>query len=179
MSTTPQNSLSPQPGACAASPAKVAIRSILKGCSASEPMQKRPIILLVEGDADAAELLGRLLPRWGFDVRSASSLAEARSAIAAGPFDLLLSDLVLPDGNGADLCRQLQLDHHVPAISVTGHASPDETARCKAAGFDRCLTKPLDMDLLFCAIQKTLGMECGADFGEQSSDAGRMPGKSL
>ena len=142
-------------------------------------MRRRPIILVVEDDADTAAALRHLLPLWGYDVHSASSLAEARSAVAAGPFDLLLSDLVLPDGNGTDLCRQLQLDHPVPAISVTGYTLPDDTARCKAAGFDRCLTKPLDMDLLFCAIQKTLGFKCDANEGAKSSAAGRMPGKSL
>ena len=142
-------------------------------------MRKRPIILVVEEDADTAEALRQILPRWGFDVRSAANLADARSAVAAGPFDLLLSDLVLPDGNGADLCRELQLDHHVPAIAVTGYSAPDDTARSKSAGFDRSLQKPFDMDLLFCAIQKTLGKKCGADGGEETPEAGRMPGKLL
>ncbi len=141
-------------------------------------MRKRPIILLVEDDVATLKVLCRILPLWGFDVRSAASLAEARSAVAAGPFDLLLSDLFLPDGNGADLCRELKFGHRVPAISVTGHTSPDETAHCEAAGFDRSLTKPIDMHLLFRAIQKTLDIHCGADGDAESSDAGRMPGRT-
>ena len=140
-------------------------------------MRRRPIILVVEDDAATAAALERILPRWGYDVRSACSLAAALSAVEAGPFDLLLSDLVLPDGNGEDLCRQLQAGRHVPAIAVSGHSFPQDTERCKAAGFDRRLTKPVDLDLLFTAIQKTLDGTDWADDGAAMNGSTRMSGK--
>ena len=124
-------------------------------------MRKRPTILVVEDDPHSAEILRRILPRWGYQVEVTHTIEAARKAAAAGSFDLLLSDLVLPDGNGADLCRQLRETRNIPAIAVTGYTLPATTADGQHAGFDRQLTKPVDMDLLYRAIEKSLAQSSG------------------
>lgn len=64
-------------------------------------------LLLVEDHADTARVLGRLLRHNGHEVELANSLGEAVEALLRQPFDLLLSDLDLPDGTGIDLLRRV------------------------------------------------------------------------
>jgi PAS domain S-box-containing protein len=111
-------------------------------------------ILLVEDHADTARILARILGKMGHRVTVARSAGEALSS--AGPFDLLLCDLGLPDGNGLDLIRQLP---PMPAIALTGHGMEDDIRASRAAGFLAHLTKPVDPEQLEAAIQKVMRNE--------------------
>jgi signal transduction histidine kinase/ActR/RegA family two-component response regulator len=106
-------------------------------------------ILLVEDHEDTALVMCRLLTEMGHQVTVANSIASALVA-ASGPFDILLSDIGLPDGTGIDLIRQLrrQYGDRFPAVALTGFGMEDDIDKCKAAGFDDHLTKPVNFRLL-------------------------------
>ncbi len=129
--------------------------------SASASSTRSLRILLVEDHPDTSELLTRLLKRVGHHVVTAGSLAEARvltSAEAAGnsgcPFDMLVSDLGLPDGSGHDLMRELGECHQVPGIALSGFGMKEDVAASMAAGFTRHMTKPVDWQELKAEIEK-------------------------
>jgi hypothetical protein len=112
-------------------------------------------ILLVEDHEDTAHVLRRLLERLGHHVELADSVATAIEA-AKKPFDLLLSDIGLPDGTGNDLIRELRQSQHlnVPAVALTGFGMEDDVARSREAGFTDYLTKPVNFQRLQIMIQK-------------------------
>ncbi|MGV3532270.1 MAG: response regulator, partial [Chthoniobacteraceae bacterium] len=115
-------------------------------------------ILLVEDHPDTAAQLSRLLQRAGHRVTWAGSLREAR-AIAAeafetnvGQFDLVVSDLGLPDGSGHDLMRELSGKYHLPGIALSGYGMEADLQESMHAGFSQHLTKPVDWQDLKQAI---------------------------
>ena len=102
-------------------------------------------ILVVEDHVDTAFGLKMYFSGLGHDVRVALDVKSALAAAEEGPFDILLSDLLLPDGNGWDLLRQLRARGPVCAIALSGHNDDDDIARSKEAGFLLHLAKPIAM----------------------------------
>jgi two-component system CheB/CheR fusion protein len=108
-------------------------------------------ILLVEDHADSAKVMQRLLRKAGHVVETAPSVNAGLRAFesAALPFDLLISDLGLPDGSGLDLMRELaRRPSRVRAIALSGFGTEDDVQRSLAAGFAAHLTKPVPMATL-------------------------------
>jgi PAS domain S-box-containing protein len=132
------------------------------GAATSGPVSSRSLrVLLVEDHRDTANQLTRLLQRAGHDVTWAGSLREARGFIAATGddpeaqgFNILISDLGLPDGSGHDLMRDLAGRHAMPGIALSGYGMKDDILDSMAAGFSRHITKPVDWQELKLAIQK-------------------------
>ena len=132
------------------------------GTVASGPISSRSLrVLLVEDHRDTAHQLTRLLRRAGHDVTWAGSLQEARGFIAASDddpqapgFNILISDLGLPDGSGHELMRELASRHVMPGIALSGYGMKDDILDSMAAGFSRHITKPVDWQELKLAIQK-------------------------
>ncbi len=108
--------------------------------SASGPLR----ILLVEDDPATIAVLGRLLKSDGHRVVSAEGVASALSAFRPSEFDLILSDLGLPDGSGIELLSRLPAGHGVPAVALTGYGAEADVSACRDAGFAAHLTKPID-----------------------------------
>lgn len=102
-------------------------------------------ILVVEDHADTAYGLKMYFNARGHEVYVALDLKTAREIAANKPFDILLSDLSLPDGNGWDFLRELSARGPVRAIAVSGYNGPDDLARSAAAGFLMHLAKPVAM----------------------------------
>jgi signal transduction histidine kinase/CheY-like chemotaxis protein len=111
-------------------------------------------ILLVEDDEATLSVLARLLRARGHRVSAARSIAEARAEAEAGRFDLIISDLGLPDGSGLDLMRELRVGLDVPAIALSGFGMDEDIRRALAAGFDAHLTKPIGVPDLESAIRR-------------------------
>jgi CheY-like chemotaxis protein len=105
-------------------------------------------VLLVEDHADTRSVLGMLLNRCGCQTVMAKSLREARARLKEMPFDILISDLSLPDGDGLELVHEAKQTHKLKAIAVTGRASDEERDQGLKAGFDCYLTKPIDYQQL-------------------------------
>ena len=116
-------------------------------------------ILLVEDHSDTAHQLTRLLKRAGHEVTWAGSINQARALIAGSDspernFNILISDLGLPDGSGHDLMRDLASRGSMPGIALSGYGMKNDILDSMAAGFSRHITKPVDWQELKIAIQK-------------------------
>jgi PAS domain S-box-containing protein len=114
-------------------------------------------VLLVEDHSDTAAALADLMRLQGHEVRIAGSVAQALSAAATagkGGIDLVISDLGLPDGNGQDLMRQLAQQFGLRGIALSGYGMEDDVRRSREAGFERHLTKPVNLEALETAIQQ-------------------------
>lgn len=119
----------------------------LKSASAPEIRFRR--ILLVEDNGDAALTLTMLLEASGYEVKSAANVGQALQAIDSGTFDLLISDLGLPDRSGIELMHELrQRGKVLKGIVVSGYGLEEDMRRSKEAGFSAHLVKPVDVDLL-------------------------------
>lgn len=102
-------------------------------------------VLLVDDHADTRRILGRLLTRKGHRVGTAGSVGEALAAIEKEKWELLISDVGLPDGSGNDLvCWAKEIQPQLKSIAITGYGMDADVRRNKAAGFDVHLTKPVD-----------------------------------
>ena len=109
-------------------------------------------VLLVEDHADTRSVLGVLLNRCGCQTVTAKNLKDARSRLKDMPFDILISDLNLPDGDGLHLVQEAKQGRKLKAIAITGRASDEERDQGLKAGFDYYLTKPIDYQELKNAI---------------------------
>jgi PAS domain S-box-containing protein len=113
-------------------------------------------ILLVDDNADTLRYLSTVLKRRGHEVVTADSVAAARTAVndAGAPFDLLLSDIDLPDGDGMALMRELNARSRIPGIALSGFGTEEDCRLTREAGFVEHLTKPIDMPSLDAAIKR-------------------------
>lgn len=115
---------------------------------ARDESQPRPLrILLVEDHGDTRSVLARLLQSLGYSVRPAGSVSAALELAAAEPFDLLISDIGLPDGTGRDVMSALRA-RGIRGIAVSGFGTPQDIQRSLDAGFSSHLTKPIDFNVL-------------------------------
>ena len=116
-------------------------------------------ILLVEDHPDTSRIMARLLERDGYCVDVATSVAAALDAAHATPepFDLLISDIGLPDGTGLDLMQQLLQRRPIKGIALSGFGMEEDVKRSRAAGFSEHLTKPVNLQRLQTAIAKITG----------------------
>jgi signal transduction histidine kinase len=114
---------------------------------------RRRRILLVEDHQATSSTLTQLLVRRHYEVVNASCLAEARSIITRERFDVLISDIGLPDGNGCELMSELVGREDMSGIALTGYGMEEDIVRSKKAGFRRHLTKPVNVHELELALE--------------------------
>jgi signal transduction histidine kinase len=114
-------------------------------------------ILLVEDHVDTAEAMADLLRDLGYEVTVAGTVAAGLAAAARlnGGIDLVLSDLGLPDGTGLELMAELHGRYGVKGIALSGYGMEEDVRRSLEAGFERHLTKPINLQALQTAIQET------------------------
>ena len=117
--------------------------------------ERQPMrILLVEDHEDTNRSLTNLLRRRGYHVRSALSFQSAVNLSAKEQFDVLISDLALPDGNGIDLMQKLHSTQPLLGIALTGFGMEDDIRKSYEAGFKHHLVKPIDLNKLDSLIQE-------------------------
>ena len=102
-------------------------------------------VLLVEDHADTNQSLTKLLRRRGYYVQSAMSLHGALDLSAKEEFDVLISDLGLPDGSGIELMQKLSSDRPLFGIALTGFGMEEDIQKTRDAGFKHHLVKPIDL----------------------------------
>jgi signal transduction histidine kinase len=106
-------------------------------------------ILLVEDNGDTAATMKMLLEAYGYEVETAGDVRQALQAIDSANFDLLISDLGLPDRSGIELMKELrQRRHSLKGIALSGYGQEEDMRRSKEAGFAVHLVKPVDAGLL-------------------------------
>ena len=115
-----------------------------------------PCVLFVDDHADTRTALSRLLQREGYGVLTAATAAEARRLLQSEPVDLLVADVQLPDGDGCDLLAYARRSARpaLKAIAVSGHGDEHRRRRCRDAGFDDYLLKPVPWDDLIAAVRR-------------------------
>ncbi len=118
-------------------------------------------ILVVEDFAALRVLLTRVLAASGHRITAAETLQAAQAACAAAEFDLLVTDLAIPGGNGADLARQLAADRpELRVLFVSGSAPGDLDLQVPGARTD-FLQKPFDIDELVERVDGLLDADAG------------------
>ena len=109
-------------------------------------------ILLVEDHEPTRVTLARLLTRQGYQVASAENVTAARELAAHNTFDVVASDIGLPDGSGHELMAELRDRYGLTGIALSGYGMEEDIQRSLASGFAAHLTKPVDMQSLQRAI---------------------------
>ena len=110
-------------------------------------------ILLVEDHGVTAKMIRMVLTSDGHTIQDAGDVATALGLADQHRFDLLVSDLGLPDGSGHDLMRQLrQRGHRFPGIALSGYGQGEDIQRSHEAGFAAHLTKPASRDAVLEAV---------------------------
>ena len=111
-------------------------------------------LLVVEDHADTARTLHRLLKAAGFAVIAAPDVATAIATAERETFDVLISDLGLPDGDGYEIMRRVREIRSVPGVAMSGYGMDEDLRRSREAGFAEHLVKPIDMGQLIAAIRR-------------------------
>jgi two-component system response regulator PilR (NtrC family) len=105
--------------------------------------------LIIDDEPDIRELLEITLNRMEVDTRSAEDLAQARKLLAAENFDLCLTDMRLPDGNGIDFVRHIQQTKpEIPVAMITAHGNMESAIEALKAGAFDFVSKPVDLQML-------------------------------
>src|SRR2546423_6155333 len=118
------------------------------------PQRQAMRVLLVEDHQDTNRSLTRLLRRRGYQVESAVDVKSALDLTAKQQFDVLVSDLGLPDGSGLDIMRMLNSERPLFGIALTGFGMDDDIRKSRDAGFKYHLVKPIDLNKLDTLIQQ-------------------------
>ena len=116
----------------------------------SEPLR----LLVVEDNESTMTVLSRLLRRRGHDIQSASTVKDALSLASTNTFDLVISDIGLPDGDGIDLMQQLTKEYGLRGVALSGYGMPEDLAKTEEAGFLAHLVKPINFDQLNDVLHK-------------------------
>jgi len=114
-------------------------------------------LLVVEDHTDTARALCRLLQRSGYIVETASNVARAVELAKAEAFDLVISDLGLPDATGYELMKRLRALGEIKGIAMSGYGMDDDVRKSREAGFSEHLVKPVNVMRLQEAIRRVTG----------------------
>ena len=116
-----------------------------------------PNALIVDDVADVTEMLAVLLTHAGYQVVTAASAMSALKIARERQFDVIISDIGMPEMNGYQLARELRLlpgYESVPMVAVTGYSMFDDKERSAKAGFTAHMTKPIDPHALLDLIEQ-------------------------
>jgi CheY-like chemotaxis protein len=122
---------------------------------AAEPASRKAMrVLLVEDHEDTNRSLTQLLRRRGYQVQAVQSMQSALEAAAKDEFDVLVSDIGLPDGSGIELMEKLQSVHPIAGIALTGFGMEEDLRKSQEVGFNHHLVKPVDLNRLDALLQQ-------------------------
>ena len=111
-------------------------------------------VLLVEDHQDTLHVMGRLLRSLGCAVETATSVRSAVALAERASFDLLISDMGLPDGSGLEVMRRMTGKGPVRGIALTGLGTEEDVRQSREAGFETHLTKPVDFQTLEAVVRR-------------------------
>ena len=112
-------------------------------------MTSGSLTLIVDDEPDIRELLELTLGRMGLDTMAAANLTEAKALLSQRHFDMCLTDMKLPDGNGIELVEHIQKDYpNIPVAVITAHGNMEMAIRALKAGAFDFVSKPVDLAIL-------------------------------
>jgi signal transduction histidine kinase/DNA-binding response OmpR family regulator len=125
--------------------------------------QRQIQILLVEDHRDTARVMSKLLRANGYEVDCAHSVTEGLQQLRCKRYDVLVSDIGLPDGSGLELMVQSRAVQPIVGVALSGFGMEHDIRRSKEAGFSEHIIKPLNFQLLIDAIERlTIGADLAA-----------------
>jgi two-component system phosphate regulon response regulator OmpR len=138
-------------------------------------------VLLIDDDARLGEMLAEYLGGRGFSVRCRHDVASGLAALRADDYDALILDVMLPDGDGFDVCRTVRAESSIPILMLTGRGDADDRIVGLELGADDYLPKPFNPRELLARLRAILrrGSDAGAAadavmrFGTLEIDRGR------
>src|SRR5438094_4686544 len=113
-------------------------------------------VLLVDDHHDTCIAMKRMLERHGYEITVAHSAEQAVEKVRIEDFDLLISDIGLPDRSGYELMREVRVNKDLPGIALSGFGSEQDVKQARDAGFAEHLTKPINFERLEKTIQNLL-----------------------
>jgi two-component system OmpR family response regulator len=128
------------------------------------PVSGTARVLVVDDQPNIVDILTTVLTFHRFEVRAATTVREALAAAAAEPPDLLILDVMLPDGDGFDVCRRLRADgHRFGVVFLTARDARSDLVRGLSHGGDDYVTKPFAVEELLARIRAVLRRTAGAN----------------
>jgi two-component system, NtrC family, response regulator PilR len=134
----------------------------------------QPVVLVVDDEPDLLELVSLTLSRMSLRTRTAADIASAKKLLKSEQFDLCLTDMRLPDGDGLDLVAWIQENRtNVPVAVITAHGNVESAVRALKLGAFDFVSKPLDLGVL----RKLVGsaIKLGAGINEETAATLRGP----
>jgi two-component system response regulator PilR (NtrC family) len=126
----------------------------------------QPVVLVVDDEPDLLELVSLTLSRMSFKTRTAADLGSARKLLRSERFDLCLTDMRLPDGDGLDLVAWIQENHaDIPVAVITAHGNVESAVRALKLGAFDFVSKPLDLGVLRKLVGSALKLGVAVDEG--------------
>ncbi|QGX41478.1 sigma-54-dependent transcriptional regulator [Permianibacter aggregans] len=130
---------------------------------------KNPLALIVDDEPDILELLSITLGRMRVDTKEAATLQEARQLLEDTPFDMCLTDLRLPDGDGIELVKHIQqVKPNLPVAVITAHGNMQTAIEAMKAGAFDFLSKPIDLNTLRDLVKNALHLQPPAPTTKES-----------
>lgn len=121
-------------------------------------------VLIIEDEADAAELFAEMMRVSGFHVLKTTNSAPALSMMSADKPDVVIMDIMMPETSGLDILRQMRRDPAlagVPVVVVSAKSMPADIKNGMEAGASTYLTKPVGFLELKEAVEKAMGIQAG------------------
>lgn len=133
-------------------------------------------ILVVDDEMMIRRLLERALSSEGFGVSTVGSIAEALGEVERRPYDLIILDRLLPDGDGMDACRRIRARYRMPIIMLTTKGQLSDRVEGLEVGADDYLVKPFEIDELLARVKAQLrrARDLSADDDTQRIRVGRV-----
>jgi PAS domain S-box-containing protein len=116
-------------------------------------------ILVVEDHPDTAQVLARLLGASGYAVKTAHTATAALQLASKEPFDVIVSDIGLPDATGYELMREIKDRYSIKGIAMSGYGMDEDLRKSREAGFSDHIVKPANVAQLERAIRRVAGSE--------------------
>src|SRR6185437_6402587 len=141
---------------------------------------EQPLVLVVDDEPDLLELVSLTLSRMNLKTRTAADLTAARKLLKSEHFDLCLTDMRLPDGDGLDLVGWIQ-EHHpdVPVAVITAHGNVESAVRALKLGAFDFVSKPLDLSVLRKLVGSAIRLGARGEAGATAQgQAPRLIGRS-
>jgi CheY-like chemotaxis protein len=137
--------------------ANEAIRSSILKDPSSETLKRKRHALVVDDVPDVTDMLSVLLTHAGYEVTTADNAFAAIDAASQRQFDVVISDIGMPEMNGYELARRLRVlpgYECIPMVAVTGYSMFDDHERSLSAGFNAHVTKPIEPRTLLDLIEQ-------------------------
>ncbi len=134
----------------------------------------RPTVLIVDDEPDLLELLSLTLRRMNLRTRTAPDVGTAQKLLKGEPFDLCLTDMRLPDGDGLDLVAWIQQNRaELPVAVITAHGNVESAVRALKLGAFDFVSKPLDLGVLRKLVDNAIRLSAAAATPQEAPEPGR------